>query len=183
MSYGRATQYAHLAVSSVSATTGYLLVDLSATTVFKHVGTTEVHLLGLDLNLEKASDGRFRIQVGVVTRVDATNGDISWIKEWTLEADGNPTDGTDRFDKTIDFTLGGRCLEGVNALVTGGAIQRFVTNSTTTNSTVYQTDTTLTSSSGTAAAPGVGDIVALVTETSGTGNIAYLNLGIFYETA
>jgi hypothetical protein len=170
----------NLGVEAVSGSTGYVLVDLSDTTGFKHVGTTEVHLLGLSLNGEKASDGVYDIWVGPVIRVDGTNGDTKWAHVFHLEAVGNPTDSTDRFAQVVDFTLGGANPEGINLNVTAGALPFYITNQGLTNSTVYQTDTNLTNPAGTTGAPAVGDLVVYVEEVSGTGTIDFSLTAIYY---
>lgn len=175
-----------LGAEAVAASTGYVLVDLSDTTNYKHVGTTEIHLLGLSLGTEKAGDGVFDVWVGVVTEVDATDGSVTWIERFDIEAVGNTTDSTDRFAWAKDYTLGGRNIDGINCRVSSGALTHFISNQTLANSNVWQTDTGLASPVGAAAGatgkPGAGDLVVYVEEVSGTGTLDFHILAL-YEAA
>jgi hypothetical protein len=175
-----------LGAEAVSASTGYVLVDLSDTTNFRHDSTGEVHLLGLVLTAEKAGDGVYDLWVGVVTEVDATDGSVSWVQAFHMEAVGNSTDSTDRFAWQVDYTLGGRNPEGLNLCISSGALVYVVTNQTQANNVTWQTDTGLASPAGagggTTGRPGAGDLVLWVEEISGTGTIDF-HVVALYETA
>ena len=174
------TRYmAHLTGDDVAADTPYVLVDLSDTTNFPHSGTNELHVLGLMLSAEKASDGVYDVYVGVVTENDADDGSVSWLYQWNLESVLNPTDSTDRFHQYVDFTLGGSNPEGINCLVESGALVRFVTNNTQADSANWQNDTNRTSPVGATTKPGVGDIVVFVDEVSGSGTLDFSVIAIY----
>jgi len=183
---GRAVHAVMLGAEAVDASTGYVLVDLSDTTNFKHTGTAEIHLLGLVLTAEKASDGVYDIWVGVVKEVDATNGSVAWVQAFHMEAVGNSTDSTDRFAWQVDYTLGGRNPEGLNLAISSGALVYLVTNQAQNDNVTWQTDTGLASpvgaGGGTTGKPGAGDLVMWVEEVSGTGTIDF-HVVALYETA
>lgn len=183
----RAKFTACLGAQAVAASTPYVLVDLSDTTNYPHTKTGEVHLLGLMLNTEKASDGVYDIFVGVISEVDATNGTAEWFKVFHLEHVNNTTDSTDRFAQVVDFSLGGASREGINCHITAaGAMSRIVTNQQQAGHVNWQTDTGLASPVGAAAGatgkPGAGDVVVWVEEVSGAGTIDF-HITAIYETA
>ena len=179
---GRPAHVVTLGAEAVAASTPYVLVDLSDVTNFPHSLIQELHLLGLILSAEKASDGVYDVWVGVVTENDATDGSVTWVHCFHLEAVGNPTDSTDRFHAQVDFTLGGRNSEGVNLAVVSGALTRFASNLTQADNVNWQNDTNRASPVGATTKPGVGDIVVWVEEVSGTGTLDFCLTGI-YEAA
>lgn len=170
-----------LGVEAVAASTPYVLVDLSDTTSFPHEETGEIHLLGLNLECEKATDGVFDIWVGVLTENDATNGSVTWIKTFHLETSGNPTDSSDRYHADIDFTLGGRNPQGANLLVSGGATPHIISNLSQADNVNWQNDENRISPAGSTTKPGVGDLVVWVEEVTNGGTIDFA-LTAIYET-
>ena len=175
----RARYFVSLGAEAVAASTPYVLVDLSDITNFPHKNTNALHLMGLILHAEKASDGVFDIWVGVVTECDATDGSTEWVHVYHLEASGNATDSTDRFAQLIDFTLGGHDRDGVNLLVRGGATPHFASNQTQANNVSWQNDTNRVSPVGTTTKPGVGDLVVWVEEVTDTGTIDFVISAIY----
>jgi len=178
MKFPRPVFAATFTVAAVAATTGYVLVDLSDTTNYPHIGTAEIYLLGLELVAEKAADGDYNIIVGVVTENDATNGSIKGVAEFHLSHLNNATDSTDRFIFPFaDYTLGGANQEGINLNITSGALTKAVSNVTDADNTIWQNDTGLASPVGAAGGatgkPGVGDLVILATENAGTGTLDF----------
>jgi len=176
----RAQYFVSLGAEAVAASTAYVLVDLSDITNFPHENTNALHLLGLILHTEKASDGVFDIWVGVVTECDATDGSTEWVHVYHLQASGNATDSTDRFAQSIDFTLGGHNPQGINLRVAGGATPHLATNQTQTNNVSWQNDTNRTSPVGATTKPGVGDLVVWVEEVTDTGTLDFI-LSAIYE--
>jgi hypothetical protein len=176
-----------LNVAAVAADTGYVLVDLSDTTNYPHLTTAEIHLLGLLLHAEKATDGDFNLTVGVVIENDATNGSIKGVYQFNMSHVANATDSTDRLAPVyVDFTLGGAIPEGVNLNVTSGAVTYFVSNVDDADNTIWQNDVGLLSPVGAAAGatgkPGAGDLVVLVEENAGAGTLDFCITAI-YSTA
>lgn len=107
---------AFLGLEAVAADTWYILVDKSNPGgLYTHPdSTSHFNLLTLDLESEKATSGVYDIWVGVVYENDATDGSIGLIHVYHLEADGNPTDSTDRFSKSLDFTCNGTNPQGLD---------------------------------------------------------------------
>lgn len=182
--------WAVLGAEAVAASTAYVLVDLSDTTNFRHKDTNAIHLQGLNLHCEKASDGVYDIWVGAITEVDATNGTAAWFHCFHLEAVGNPVDSTDRFAGSVDFTFGGANPDGVNLEVnaaTAGSekLRYVVSNLTQAGNTNWQTDTGLASPVGAAGGatgkPGAGDLVVWVEKISGDGTIDFV-ISALYQT-
>ncbi len=173
-----------LSVAAVAATTGYVLVDLSDTTNYPHLETSELHLLGLFLQAEKASDGDFNLTIGTVIENDATNGTLKGAHLFNISHLANSTDSTDRMAPVyVDFTLGGAIPEGINLQVVSGAVTHFRSNITDADNTIWQNDTGLLSPVGAAAGatgkPGVGDLVVLAEENAGAGTLDFCITAIY----
>ena len=182
----RASFAVTLGAEAVEASTPYVLVDLSDTTNYPHVHTTELHLLGLILSTEKAGDGVFDVWVGVVTENDGTDGSATWAHCFHLEASGNPTDSSDRFHASVDFTLGGANPQGVNLAVVSGSLTNFLSNLSQSNSANWVNSTGRASPAGaggsTTGKPAAGDLVLWVEEVSDVGTLDFC-LTTIYETA
>lgn len=175
----RARYFVSLGAEAVAASTPYVLVDLSDITNFPHEMTNALHLLGLILHAEKASDGVFDIWVGVVIENDETDGSVEFIHVYHLEASGNATDSTDRFAQSIDFTLGGHDVDGINLRVAGGATPHLATNQTQANDGNWQNDTNRASPVGSTTKVGVGDLVVWVEEVTDTGTLDFVISAIY----
>lgn len=171
-----------LGAEAIAASTPYVLVDLSDITNFPHGNTAEIHLLGLILTTEKASDGAFDIWLGVVTENDATDGSVTWVHCFHVEHVFNATDDDDRYAREIDFTLGGSIPEGINLNVTSGALTKFASNLTQADNASWQNDVNRTSPVGATTKPGVGDLVMWVEETADGGTLDFCITAI-YSTA
>lgn len=169
----RAAWWVNLGAEAVAASTPYVLVDISDTVNFPHSKATHVHLLGLLLNTEKASDGVFDIWVGVVTECDGTDGTAQWVHVFHIEAAGNPTDSTDRFVGSVDFTLAGARPNGVNLALTSEATTFFVGNQTQASNVNWQNDVNRASPVGATTKVGAGDLVVWVEEVSGSGTLDF----------
>lgn len=176
----RKTWAVNLGAEAVAGSTPYVLVDLSDTVNFPHNEDNWLNLLGLILSAEKAGDGVYDIWVGVVTENDATDGSADWLHVFHLESVQNPTDSTDRFHETVDFTLGGANPDGIICKVTSGALVHFAGNQGQADSANWQNDTNRASPVGTTTPPGVGDLVVWVEEVSGTGTLDF-SLTALYE--
>ena len=64
--------------SDVTTTAWAVLVDLSDTTNFPHAGTSQINLSSLRVIVDKTSDSQGAVSVGVITRVDGTNADVTF---------------------------------------------------------------------------------------------------------
>jgi hypothetical protein len=163
----------------VAASTPYVLVDLSDVTNFPHGKTQEIHLLGLILDAEKASDGVFDLWVGVVIENDGTDGSVEWVHVFHMESVANPTDSTDRFYAEIDFTLGGSNPDGLNCAVVDGATPWFAGNQSQADNGSWQNDTNRVSPVGSTTKPGVGDLVVWAEEVTDGGTLDFSITAIY----
>jgi len=162
-----------LSKEAVAASTWYILVDLSDTTNYSHPsGTQVVSLLGLELESEKASDGVYDIWVGVVRENDATNGSADWVKVWHIEASGNPTDSTDRFSGSADFTAQGTNPKGLDCSIVSSRLA-YMRGPNSGDQTALQNDAgdLASAAGGSSLSTVAGDVVVYVEEISGTGTI------------
>jgi len=184
MSIGRSQHVVNLGVEGISASTPYVLIDLSDTDNFPHGSAEvgEIHLLGLVIDGEDKSDGAFDIWFGVVLENDATDGSVQWVHVHHAETVENPTDSTGHIHEVVDFTLGGQNPEGINCKVVDGALVHFAGNQSQSNNVNWQNDENRASPVGTTTKVGVGDLVVWVEEVAGTGTLDISITGI-YETA
>ena len=175
---------AHLGLEAIAATTRYVLVDLSDTTNYPHNLTTELHILGLEIDAEMHTTGSFDLWFGAIIEVDASNGTANWIHVLHAEEDTNPTDSAGVLQRSIDCTIGGRNPEGWNLQVVSGTLTRIVTNVQEAGDTGWQTDVGLASPVGAAGAatgkPGAGDFVLKLEEVADTGTLD-VSITVLYE--
>lgn len=176
----RRTFTAILGADAVAADTPYILVSLADTTNYSHDRTAEIWLMGLSLTAEKATDGAYRVYVGVIVENDATNGSTEWLHVFHLQATGNPTDSTDRYVQTEPFTLGGPDGTNLEVDTTNNTLRYTTTSRVQADSTDWQNDTAIVSTSGTST-PGVGDLAVWVDEISGSGTLDF-TIRAVYET-
>jgi len=157
---------------AIEATTWLIAVDLSDTTNYKHPATKSINLLKVDVDAEKASDGAFDIKLGVVRENDATNGSADLIYVFKDEAVGNPTDSTDRYTRSIDFTTE-KTPEGLDCTVGADSRLKFMRGPNSGDiAALVSTLGSLTSAAGGASlSAAVGDLVVCAEETGGTGSL------------
>jgi hypothetical protein len=156
-----------------------MLVDLSDAANFPHDSdyVASVWLKRVILDADLQGDWAGTIKLGVVKESDGTDGSVDWIYKFQLESVDNPTDSTRGIHQVADFTVDPR---GLSLLVASSALSYVVTNESTDDSALWNTGVSITSPVGTAA-PGAGDLVALLERTSGSGTITY-RLNVLYST-
>lgn len=156
---------------AVAADTWYILVDLDDQTSYKHPVTGSVNLLKVDIDAEKDSDGVFDLKLGVVRENDGTDGSADWIYVFKDEAVGNPTDSTDRYTRSLDFTSG-KEPEGLDCSIVGSRL-KFMRGPNSGNDVALKNDAAdLTSAAGgSGLSAAVGDLVLLADETADTGTV------------
>lgn len=168
-SVGIPTGMARVTLDNVGSTQWAVVVDLSDTTNFPHkyTGRIDISQIGMQVDRESSAVGRF--QMGVVTRVDATSGDVTFFRSIMFEK-GNETNFV-RLETLAPLEI--------QTGVVGGKTQEIVSSGFVVNDTGLQTDVPLKSPLGDATvAPGVGDIVVRAVYTSGgtynaTGSVLY----------
>lgn len=176
----RPVYLAHLNIEGQAASTAYVLVDLSDTTNYPHTLTNELHILGMEMSIEKLATSVYDFWFGVILEVDASNGTAEWIHVVHMESAGART------RVPIDCTRSGSSPEGWNLSVIDGATPRIISNVQQAGHVNWQTDTGLASPAGAAGGatgkPGVGDFVMWSEEVSDAGTVSF-SIVIVYEAA
>jgi len=141
----------HLDAEDVAATTGFMLIDLSDTTNWPHTNTGHIDILFFIVSTDPTTSFRGDIELGFLSSVDATNGDLNELFEIHLEKQQDSS--------VLAFNYGayGVALETDHFF---GPV--------TTNDTIWQTDVNLQGPDGATSYPsGNGDLVMHVTRTAG----------------
>ncbi len=139
----------HLDAEDIATTTGFMLVDLSDTTNWPHTATGHIDLLFFAMTTDPSATFSGDVQVGFLSSVDATDGDLNEVFELHMEKKPDPK------IVTIQYFFG-IALEAAHFF---GPI--------TANDTTWQTDVNLQGPSGASSFPsGNGDLVMLVTRTA-----------------
>lgn len=156
-------------LSGIQATTWAVLVDLSNIVTWPHKATGRIDISAISMQLDKSSNSVGLMQLGVVTRVDATNGDVT-------------TFGAIRFENSTENFI----VRDVNLApsqikcdVVAGVTPHIISNSKILNDTGIQSDVAIPSASGSNVIPAVGDIVIKYTHTSG--GVWTGGMGILYH--
>lgn len=144
-------EVSHLDAEDISVTTGFMLVDLSDTTNWPHDDTGHIDVVFFILSTDPSSNFAGDIELGFLTNVDATNGDLNELFELHLEKQSDSV--------AIPFNYGafGIALEADHFF--GPVIA---------NDTTWQTDVNLQGPDGNTSFPsGNGDLVMKITRTAG----------------
>lgn len=153
--------------TGIQASSWAILIDLSDTVNFPHDETGAAHVSLISLQVDRGNTSVGLVQVGVVTRVDGINGDVTSFAAVRFE-NGSPTNVI----RDINFAP-----SQVKCGVVAGATTHMVSNSKLLNDTGLQTDIAIPTATGGTAFPAVGDVVVKYTHTSGsawTGGVGVL---------
>ena len=156
----------HFAKNGLTATTYYVLVDLSDTTNFPHDSTGRIDFSLIKAEIEKSNANEdITIKIGLLTRVDGTDGDVSWL--WGLSSDRSDA----KFiEETINYAPSQLKF----------AVGRFITNDLSANVAAINTGAALESPRGAATVtPAVGDVILGVIIGTATADI---DLEILYHS-
>ena len=167
-SEGRAdvTQHAHPNNGSfhfaadVSATTDFIILDISDTVNYPHVETGYAHIEHLMVQVEASNTADYNISFGYLENVDGTNGDYHEM----YSMNGDKTVGRNKAVVLPVYPNGDKMTS-----------TKTVTSIKSLNDTAFQTDVNLGSTldPGTADTPsGDGDLVMRITITAGTLNVS-----------
>lgn len=152
----------HLDIENISATTGFMIIDLSDTTNWPHTNTGHIALEKLAININPTTAFRGDIELGFLVDVDATDGD---------------------FKRIYTYHLDQQASEIVDQLPFPGGLDLKVAEwfgPTTANDTTWQTDVNLQGPDARSVYPsGTGDFVMKIVPTAGAVDVALLT---FYET-
>ena len=143
-------------------TTWYMLVDLSDTSGWPHSETTGVVIDCIKVSVIAGASSTGTLDVGVVTRVDGTDGDVTFVihDDWVGESGGGA--GQSVFENSTNFSS-----SGLNATVTGGNLDRMLSSQKVSNDSAINTLTSLTGVG--SAEPGVGDLVFRIENSNESG--------------
>lgn len=151
-----------LRANNISATTGYILIDLSDTVVFPHTNTDHIVLTFMSVSLNPGSGFAGDVCIGYISRIDGTNSDIRILREFHM----------DRAEGNINL------FEEYNSAHFGTKPDRALLDELT-NQSSFNTGNTNTIPGGGTATPAVGDLVMLLTRASGAIDIG---ISIGYRT-
>lgn len=156
---GRASMnIVHLSSGDISATTGFMLIDLSDTTNWPHTATGHIIVSQIVYNINPSTSFAGLIEIGFVNNVDATDGDFHIF--YTGHEDKSPTE----LAQVLDFEWFGLDLE----------IGEFF-GPVALNDTTWQTDVNLIGPDAATSYPaGNGDMVMKITRTAGNVDVSVL---------
>lgn len=163
----------HYETSNVAISTQIISIDVSDLVNYPHLKNGSIALAGIRTTFSTPATSSGTIKFGVVTFVNTSSGTVKWFANYPYS-----TTAINTFNFSENFTpMYLRAL--VKPIInTGGTTPYFNTNSTTANSTLYQTDVVLPTSVGGSTAPGIGDIIMAI--NIGVGSINDISSEIFY---
>lgn len=164
------TNFVALGGQDIGTTTYSILVDLSDTTGYRHDFVGRIDLASMYITVDRQGTSQGLVQVGVITRINGTDADITFVQ------------GVG-FSKTDERSLIRDRVFAPNRLrcgVESGALKNVASNFKALNVTAVNTATPLPTAIGGTAAPAVGDMITVATHSSG-GTFDYSTSG-FYLT-
>ena len=156
--YEAANVYSNYEIQGVAATSWAVLVDLSDSTNYPHEAGSSLNISLIDMEVDRATNSVGQMDLGIVTRVDGTNGDVTLINsvEFTAGDEAYITHSTN-FSPSV-----------VRCAVVAGATPYIAYNTKVLNNTGIQSDVALASFQGAGTVtPAVGDLVVRFLHTSG----------------
>lgn len=147
---------ASYAQSGIAASSWAVLVDLSDTATWPHEFTGAIHVSNISLQVDKSANSVGLIQLGVVKRISATNGDVTMFSSLRFE------NGTNDLVRDVNVSP-----SQIKCDVVEGVTPKMISNISILNDTGLQTDLAIQSASGATVFPAVGDIVMRIVHTSG----------------
>lgn len=162
----------HMAVqgADISADTYMMLIDLDDTTNFPHDRTGSVDLTNTYFGLDRGASATGFVRIGVITRIDGTSADVSYVAGVTFQK----TDARSIFRDRKYSPSQMRCL------VEGGKLAKVATSFIETNDVNLNTGVALeTHMDGLTVTPDVGDVIVKF-GFSGTGTYT-ASASVFYH--
>lgn len=145
------TSTIHADFKAISATTAFMIIDLSDTASWPHDETGMINIEYLDIEVDPDASFVGEVKFGFVENVDATNGDFCQFADIDLVEDSGIV-----IDNMSFGRVGLRCASS------------HWFGPTTANSTLLQTDANLQGPDGATSYPsGNGDMVLLVIVSAG----------------
>lgn len=154
--------------SQDTATTTYLgAIDLSDTVNFPHDHTGRLDFSLFRISMDKAINARGTISIGIITRINGTNADITYLDGIGFLQNDSPS---------VQFINNLAPMQN-KASMTGGVLDKVKTNTIELNVAAVNTGVTLEPFDFT---PAVGDCVVKITTTTG-GTLNY-GIGLGYHS-
>lgn len=151
----------HFHVEGLTAGTyRFILIDISDTTNYPHINTSNAHLDWFEIQVDADVNGDYAINLGFVENVDATAGDKYITKHWS----GTKSAGNQLLESFSPFPNGWRMISS-----------KVATHDITLNDTNYQTDVNLPSTLDPATADtpaGSGDVILEIVVNAGEINFS-----------
>jgi hypothetical protein len=155
--------YAGLRVVDVSTDIGYMVVDLSDTTNWKHDYTGHIDLCYANISINGSDSFNGRVELGYLENVDAENGDMRIIKSW-------PIDSTIKYASIVNDELN---FDGQGGYFHCGSVRAFLPMNE--HDQLFQTDVKITGPDGnTNYYSGNGDLVLKITRGAGSVSVGLL---------
>ena len=151
--------FASYGLNDVGATTYAILIDKSDTTNFPHDTTDDLHVSTVYLTVDRDANAIGTLRMGVITRVDGTNADVTWFAGIGFVKSDERHLVRDRNFAPSQM----RCV------VESGNTPYIASNAKSLNVAAINTGTTLNTPVGTAT-PAVEDVVVAFEWTAGTYN-------------
>lgn len=165
------TRCALSGVQNTATTSYYGFIDLSDTINWPHDNTDRIDFSYIAVAIDKATSARGSLSIGIITRVNATDADITYIAGATFEQNDNPS-----FLAIANFSP-----SQMKCQVVGGALAHVKTNTISLNVTAINTGVPLLFGPGGAGfIPAVGDaVIRIITSTGGA---LTWGINVFYHT-
>lgn len=153
---------------SGAGTTWYAMIDLSDTDNYDHLDDDGILIGTLSVNIDKTTNAQGSVSLGVITRIDADNADVTlFFGKGFANSAANDIEIYRNFEPSAERTL-----------VRNSAARYIKTTAVLTNQTGLQNDTAIESYQGAGTVtPAVGDIVARYVLSSGTSFSAAFQIG------
>ncbi len=145
----------HLDADGISATTAFMLIDLSNTGTWPHTNTDHIVLDWYSINVNPTTAFRGDIEFGFLSSVDDTNGDFNILHTWHMDQQAMAiVDNFDHSSHGID--LESSSMYGPKS----------------SNDVLFQTDVAITGPGGATHNSGDGDMALKITRTAGSVDVA-----------
>ena len=144
----------------VSATTGFMVIDLSDTTNWPHTNTGHIDIVYIVLNVNPTATFSGDIQLGFLTNVDGTDGDFNGIMEIHMDKK------QDSITQMMNFGAFELSLETAHWF-----------GPTTTNDTTWQTDVDLIGPDGNASFPAGNGVLVMKIEVTASSVAVGMTIG------
>ncbi len=157
------TSIIHIDAQNITATEGFMLVDLSDTTNWPHSNTGHIDLVFLAINVNPSTAFRGDVEIGFLSSVDADNGDFNVIDSFHFQQQGSALNGV------IDHTWHHVALETTSWF-----------GPTEADDVTWRTGLSIQGPDGATSYPsGDGDMVMKITLTAGNVDVG---ITIVYDT-